>query len=473
MNKLLRVLNVEDSEDDALLIKRIIECEDYNLKWKRVDSASAMKEALKRQTFDIIISDYSLPQFSGIDALKIVKNLGLDLPFILVSGTIGEEVAVNAMKTGAHDYIMKDNLKRLAPAIERELREVNIRKKQRESEKALRESEASLAVAQRIANLGNWDWDIINNKLLFSDETYRILGQSPQELRPTYEAFLNSVHPDDREFVKERVNDALYKNKIYCMDNRIVLPDGAERVVHGQAEVFFDETKKPIRMVGTIQDITERKRVEEQILASLKEKEVLLQEVHHRVKNNMQLISSLLNLQSRQIKDKKALEALKSSQNRVRSMAFIHERVYQSKDFARVNFSDYAQSLSSHLFSSHGIDPKIIKINLDIKDVFLDINTAIPCSLIINELVSNSLKHAFPEGKKGEIEIVARPLNENETEFVVSDNGVGIPKEVDFRETESLGLHLVTILAEDQLHGDIKLDRTKGTSFHIRFKVKR
>ena len=473
MSKLLRVLIVEDSEDDALLIKRILEREEYNLKWKRVDSASAMKEALKRQTWDIIISDYSMPQFSGIAALEIVKNLGLDLPFILVSGTIGEEAAVNAMRTGAHDYIMKDNLKRLAPAIERELREANIRKKQREAEKALRESEASLVVAQRIANLGNWDWDIINNKLLFSDETYRILGQSPQELRPTYEAFLNSVHPDDREFVKERVNDALYKNKIYSIDHRIVLPDGIERVVHGQAEVFFDETKKPIRMVGTIQDITERKRVEEQILTSLKEKEVLLQEVHHRVKNNMQLISSLLNLQSSQIKDKKALEALKSSQNRVRSMALIHERVYQSKDFARVNFSDYAQSLSSHLLSSYGIDPQVIKLNLDIKDVFLDINTAIPCSLIINELVSNSLKHAFPEGKKGEIEIVAHLLNENETEFVVSDNGVGIPKEVDFRETESLGLHLVTILVEDQLHGDIKLDRAKGTSFCIRFKKKK
>ncbi len=221
------------------------------------------------------------------------------------------------------------------------------------------------------------------------------------------------------------------------------------------------------------EEITQRKQGEEKIKASLKEKEVLLQEVHHRVKNNMQIISSLFNLQSGRIKDKQAFEIFKSSQNRVRSMALIHERFYQSKDMSRVDFDEYAQSLTSHLFSSHGISPGAVKLNLNIKDVFLDLNTAIPCGLIINEIISNSLKHAFPDGKKGEIEIAMHPLNKDEMEVIVSDNGVGLPKKVDFRKTDSLGLHLVNILAEDQLHGDIKLDRTKGTSFHIKFKVKR
>jgi two-component sensor histidine kinase/HAMP domain-containing protein len=221
------------------------------------------------------------------------------------------------------------------------------------------------------------------------------------------------------------------------------------------------------------QEITERKKAENQIKASLKEKEILLQEVHHRVKNNMQIISSLFSLQSGHIKDKQALEIFKSSQNRVRSMALIHERLYQSKDLTRVDFAEYSQSLATHLFSSYGINTNVIKFYINIKDVFLDINTAIPCSLIINELVSNSLKHAFPGNKKGEIKIAANPLNENEVELMVSDNGVGLPKKVDFRKTDSLGLHLVNLLAEDQLHGDIKLDRKRGTSFSIRFKVNR
>jgi len=233
--------------------------------------------------------------------------------------------------------------------------------------------------------------------------------------------------------------------------------------------------KKPdgsISKLEIFRDITERKKAEEQIKASLKEKEVLLQEVHHRVKNNMQLISSLFSLQSRHIKDKQAFEIFKSSQNRVRSMAIIHERFYQSKDFARVDFAEYVQSLTSHLLSSYGINPDVIKLNINIKDAFLDLNTAIPCGLIINELLSNSLKHAFPDDKKGEINIAMRSLKGNEIELIVTDNGVGLPKGIDFIGTKTLGLHLVRILAKDQLHGDIKLDRAKGTSFSIRFRRK-
>jgi two-component sensor histidine kinase len=233
--------------------------------------------------------------------------------------------------------------------------------------------------------------------------------------------------------------------------------------------------KKPdgsISKLEIFRDITERKKAEEEIRASLKEKEVLLQEVHHRVKNNMQLISSLFSLQSRHIKDKQAFEIFKSSQNRVRSMAIIHERLYQSKDFARVDFAEYVQSLTGHLLSSYRIKPDVIKLYINFKDAFLDLNTAIPCGLIINELLSNSLKHAFPDDKKGEIKIAMHPTNKKEVELIISDNGVGLPKGMDFIGTKTLGLHLVTILAKDQLHGDIKLDRTKGTSFHIKFRRK-
>jgi PAS domain S-box-containing protein len=226
-------------------------------------------------------------------------------------------------------------------------------------------------------------------------------------------------------------------------------------------------------VLSMIQDVTARKKTEEQIKASLKEKEVLLQEVHHRVKNNMQIISSLLNLQSRQIRDEQVLKTFKSSQNRVRSMALIHERLYSSKDFAKLDFSEYVKSLTSHLFSSYGVSQNAIKLNLKIKDIHLDLNTAIPCGLIINELISNSLKHAFPNGKKGEINIIMNQLNEDKIELIVSDNGAGIPKNVDIKKTESLGLHLVNILAEGQLHGEVKLDREKGTNFNIRLGVKK
>ncbi len=341
------------------------------------------------------------------------------------------------------------------------------------AEEALRANEKNLAEAQRIAHMGNWALDLVKNELRWSDEIYRIFGLKPQEFGATYEAFLDAVHPDDREFVDTSYANSVKNNTPYDIVHRIARPDGEVRYVHEKAEDIKDEKGKAIRSIGTVQDITERKRAEEEIRASLKEKEVLLQEVHHRVKNNMQIISSLFSLQSGHIKDKQALEIFKSSQNRVRSMALIHERLYQSKDLTRVNFAEYSQSLTTHLFSSYGINTNVIKFYIDIKDVSLDINTAIPCSLIINEIVSNSLKYAFPGDKKGEIKIAMHTINKNEIELIVSDNGIGLPKKMDFRKTDTLGLHLVNLLAEDQLHGNIKLDRTKGISFHIRFKVKR
>lgn len=219
----------------------------------------------------------------------------------------------------------------------------------------------------------------------------------------------------------------------------------------------------------------DRKKKGEQIKKDLEEKIVMLMEIHHRVKNNMQVISSMLKMQSGYIRDEQDRQLFKDSLNRVKSMALIHEKLYQTKDLANIDFSEYVRSLAMHLFSTFGLDTYVVKLNTNIKDVFLDINTAIPCGLIINELISNSLKYAFLEGKEGiiTINLAGKKSTENKKEkiytLVVSDNGVGFPADVDFRNTESLGLQLVNTLV-DQLHGDIKLYRRGGTSFKIVFK---
>jgi len=216
-------------------------------------------------------------------------------------------------------------------------------------------------------------------------------------------------------------------------------------------------------------DITERKRAEEQIRASLREKEVLLKEIHHRVKNNLQVISSLLKLQSQYVQDKGDVEIFKESQNRIKSMALVHEKLYQSKDLASINFHEYASLLVNGLFRSYGVNADRIALKMNVDDIMLGVDVAIPCGLIINELISNSLKYAFPDDKEGEIEITLRTLDEGAMELTVADNGIGMPGDINLRNSESLGLKLVTILT-NQIDGQIELDRSEGTKFRIDFK---
>jgi two-component sensor histidine kinase len=198
------------------------------------------------------------------------------------------------------------------------------------------------------------------------------------------------------------------------------------------------------------------------------EKEVLLQEIHHRVKNNLQVISGLLDLQSYHITDAKSKEIYKESQNRVITMALIHEELYQARDLARVDYGIYIRNLAGNLFKSYAVDPEKVKLELDVEDVQLVVDTAIPCGLIINELVSNALKHAFPGDREGKVQIIFKLPDDGRYHLEVRDNGVGIPGDFDMVKTPSLGLHLVTVLVS-QLAGDMEIKTEEGTSFIIDF----
>ncbi len=341
----------------------------------------------------------------------------------------------------------------------------------------------------------------IDGQFLYVNPKHKdVLGYETNELLGI--KFFENIHPDDRTEVVAAFESAI----------RTVSPGRAVfRFRHKNGSWrWLESTGKPFRtasgqIIGVIasRDITERKRAEELIKESLREKEVLLKEIHHRVKNNLQVISSLINLQSQYIKGKKAVEMFNETQNRIRSMALIHEQLYQSRNVAMIGFKEYAQNLLNNLLDSYEIDSDAIELSINIEDLSMTIDNAIPCGLIINELVSNSLKYAFPRGRKGKIliglhseevnggpissrissearlrhrpssgeagdEASAETLERSRFTLIVSDNGVGFPKDLDFRNTESLGLQLVVGLAE-QIRGSIELNRRGGTSFKIKF----
>ncbi|MBK6986399.1 MAG: PAS domain S-box protein [Bacteroidetes bacterium] len=228
-----------------------------------------------------------------------------------------------------------------------------------------------------------------------------------------------------------------------------------------------DTNNNVIEISGIGFDITENKINEEKITQSLKEKDVLLKEVHHRVKNNMQVISSILNLQSSYVRDSYALNLLKECQNRIKSMAFIHESLYQTKNFESVNFSEYVTTLSKNPVHTSSTNIKKIKLILTLDELMLSLDASIPCGLIINEIISNSLKYAFPDNRDGIIFVTLR-VDKNKVKIEVGDNGIGIPENVDIKNTQTLGLQLVDTLVE-QISGVLKLNRSKGTIFSIEF----
>jgi PAS domain S-box-containing protein len=220
---------------------------------------------------------------------------------------------------------------------------------------------------------------------------------------------------------------------------------------------------------GILYDIAERKQAEEAVQASLREKEILLREIHHRVKNNMQIISSLFNLQSGHIQDENARRMLKEGQLRIRSMALVHEKLYQSRDLSNIDFADYLQSLSAHLFQFFRVKPDRIRLETDLKDAHLDINSAVPCGLLVTELITNALKHAFPADRKGVVKIGLLRREDGFVELRVADDGVGFPEGLDFRCAESFGLQIVSLLV-GQIEGTIELARENGTAFTVVFR---
>jgi len=230
-----------------------------------------------------------------------------------------------------------------------------------------------------------------------------------------------------------------------------------------------DSRGQEIGRCFTARDVTPSKTAE-RLRVSLKEKEVLIKEVHHRVKNNLQVISSLLNLQARHIEDGKALEMFKESQNRVRSIALFHEKLYQSKDLTHVGATGYLKNLISNLLTTYGARSNAVALSVEPNDIFLGVDVAMPLGLIVNELISNALKHAFVEGKHGEVRVDLRSQDHRNHLLCVSDNGPGFPRELDFRKAPSLGLQLVCTLTE-QLGGSIELRRDQGTTFQVAFQA--
>jgi PAS domain S-box-containing protein len=295
----------------------------------------------------------------------------------------------------------------------------------------------------------------------------KLIGFHKKDLVGKNYSILADGKQNDFELKIDRINSLLHGESVKPFEFKFINKNGITNWIRVHLNPVKDNGNI-IYIIAIGVDITEHKKSEKAIKSSLNDKKILLQEIHHRVKNNMQIISSLLNLQTKYLDDEEAINVLKESQNRVRSMAIIHENLYQSKDLMHINCVDYIQSLVFNLFYAYNIEKTQIKPILKIEDISLNIETAVPCGLIISELISNSLKYAFPKGMNGEI-VVSLKSGKEYYQLCISDNGIGLPDDINFNSIRTLGLLLVNSLIE-QIDGKITIHRENGTRYNIIFK---
>jgi len=261
----LRILLVEDSEHDMRLLMRHLSRNGVEFTLTRVQTAAAMLEALTTGTWDLILSDYSMPQFSATAALDILRSTGLDLPFIIVSGTVGEETAVTALKAGAHDFLTKDRLGRLVPAIQREVREAAERRKLRLAERALTETQMRMQFAMEAAGVGTWEADLASGRLIWSELLERMHGLEPGSFRGTVEAFLETVHAADRDRLRQEMSHVVRSQHDFTHEYRTVWPDGSTHWIVSFGRVVADAAGDFTRAAGVSLDVTHQKTLEGQL----------------------------------------------------------------------------------------------------------------------------------------------------------------------------------------------------------------
>jgi two-component sensor histidine kinase/PAS domain-containing protein len=459
----IRVLLLEDRAEDVELMLQELRRSGFAPAWERLETEAEYLARLQ-SPLDVILADYRVPQLEAPRALELLQDLDIDIPFIVVSGAIGEDLAVAIMRQGATDYLLKDRLMRLGPAVRRALAEKQVRDDKHRAERALHASDTRF-------------YSFMNNNpalAFIKDPDGRVLY-----INNTCERAWDTTLSECQGKLDHELWPAADAARMRALDLSVLERGEPSHVVEELPSrqpvrhlltyrfPFADATG--CRLLGGVSvDITERTQTERALAAALAAKEVLLQEVHHRVKNNLQIISSLLNMQAELLTDPSLKEALLESRHRVESMAMIHERLYITDDIDQLDLRQYVEALARELFNAYAANSSPVRLRLELEPVSLELSQAIPCGLILNELVSNCLKYAFPNQRPGELLIALRCSDDNRVTMRVADNGIGLPPGLDWQKSKTLGLRIVNILAR-QLMGTVLQESAAGGDFSLTF----
>ncbi|OGV73185.1 MAG: hypothetical protein A3K19_30135 [Lentisphaerae bacterium RIFOXYB12_FULL_65_16] len=471
----LRILAVEDNPADFRLLREYLS--EAPATSFEVVGAPTMREALELLSaggFAAVLLDLGLPDCTGLAGLDRIAASAPTLPVIVLTGLQDSATGLLALSKNAQDYLVKGKID--GDALARSIRYAIARKRAEEESRA---SQEKLALAVSGTGIGIFHQSIVTGEILATEQQVRLLGLRPI-LAPTtpptttlsqrygYRDWAERVHPEDLPRVEAEMARCMAECAPVEAEYRVVWLDGSVHwlVVRGVFQYAADG--RPQHLLGIAMDNTVRKQAEVQIKAALAEKDVLLKEIHHRVKNNLQVISSMVSLQADTLSEPTERGPFRDVRDRVRAMALVHEKLYQSGNLAEVAFADYAANLLQHLWRAHGEAVAAVDLKLALEPVALSVERAVPCGLILNELASNALKHAFPGRQKGEVTVALSRTAAGAVRLRVSDNGAGLPAGLDWRQARTLGLRLVQMLAA-QLGGTVKARQPDGggTEFEL------
>jgi len=470
-SKPLRILHVEDSPRDAEIIRERLFDFDSSM---HIDWASNEQEFaafLKRGGYDVILADFQLPGFDAFAALKLKKELSScsEIPFICISGAIGEEKAVELLKQGATDYVLKERIDKLPLALKRAIDEVKEREARRLAVEDLRETNSYLENLIKYANVPIivWDSELIITRYNYAFE--KLTGKKSEDV------IANSIEllfpPDLLESSMKLINTTINGDRFDTVEIQIIHADGSRRdVLWNSANIYSSDGKTLVSTIAQGYDITERKLAEEKILQSLREKETLIRELYHRTKNTMQVIRGIIILQAEKFPMNEEIKLMvDNTDNRIQAISLVHQMLYQSQDLSQISIKKYIQELSVLILQNFNIEGDRISLNFNIDEQNFLLDTAIPFGLILNELMTNSLKYAFPEDRKGLISISLKRDSSDKYIFKYSDNGVGVHDDFDFKTQNTLGLKLIHSIAELQMMGTLVFENKDGVSCVIEF----
>ena len=329
----------------------------------------------------------------------------------------------------------------------------------KQTEEALQESEERFRAQYNGSPTPSFTWRAIGEDFVLVDynneaiatingQSYKYLGKTAKEMYKNRHEIIYDLH-------RCLTEKTIIKNELM-----------SEHFMPGKYIITTYAFVPPDLVMVHITDITELKRAEEQLKKSLKEKEVMIKEIYHRVKNNLAVVSGLLNIQAANIKDKKAKAAFQATRDRIFSLSAVHSQLYHSENYSYVDYKEYIKKLVSNIYYSFQMSGHV-KLHLDLADITLPIDKAIPCGLLVNEIVTNALKHAFPEKRKGNLRITTHSLEDKNIEIIVKDDGIGIPESFNIEKTETLGLKLIDLMTK-QIEGTLEIESKKGTEFKIR-----